>query len=339
MMKIFIKEKIKLSTDFQPFMQDFVAACIEGGMRSKPDILPSYRFHIRSLLNRLLLLLFRLEKMCFPILSANRRKKKALFIASNGGMILQNAFPYYYSYEIVPMLWDMWPHSWDKIYRDIRLLGIRTVFVTVRQFAEQLRCDLNIEAFWIPEGINVLRYISGKHLKDRPNDLIEIGRQHPDYHRVVSEMSAQGKLIGYQTSRTNEDGTLRLSMLAFPRLQDMLEAIPQYKIMVCFPQCDTNPQRAGNLETLTQRYWEAMLSRCLMIGRAPRELTDLIGYDPVIAVDWNQPETQLAGILKHIETYQQLVDKNFQTACEKAPWKSRAKDIQRILKVQGYDFQ
>ena len=31
-------------------------------------------------------------------------------------------------------------------------------------------------------------------------------------------------------------------------------------MMVCFPQCDTNPMKAGNLETLTQRYWEAMLS-------------------------------------------------------------------------------
>ena len=75
------------------------------------------------------------------------------------------------------------------------------------------------------------------------------------------------------------------------------------KIMVCFPQCDTNPGRAGNIETLTIRYWEAMLSGCVIIGRAPNELINLIGYNPVIEVDWERAQEQLEEILFCIENF------------------------------------
>ena len=45
------------------------------------------------------------------------------------------------------------------------------------------------------------------------------------------------------------------------------------------------PELAGDIETLTQRYWECMLSRIVMLGHAPQELIDLIGYNPVIEID------------------------------------------------------
>ena len=54
------------------------------------------------------------------------------------------------------------------------------------------------------------------------------------------------------------------------------------KIVVSFPQNITNPKKAGDIETLTQRYWESMLSRNIIVGQAPEELIELIGYNPVI---------------------------------------------------------
>ena len=44
----------------------------------------------------------------------------------------------------------------------------------------------------------------------------------------------------------------------------------------------TQPEVAGDIETLTQRYWECMFSRMVMVGHAPQELIDFIGYNPVI---------------------------------------------------------
>lgn len=108
--------------------------------------------------------------------------------------------------------------------------------------------------------------------------------------------------------------------------------------MICFTQCDTNPNKAGNLETLTQRYWEAMLSGCLIIGRAPQELIDLIGYNPVIDVDWDTPEEQLSLILKNIDTYQELVDKNVIVAKKYGSWDCRMPLLKKYLIQVGYQI-
>ena len=335
---IYIKEKNILKTDFQPFMQHFTEACINAGFQKKTDFFPSYRFHVRSLFCRLLLIIYKVVAKLFPDLIEQQRNKKALMIASNGGMILPNAFPYFLKYEIVPMLWDVWPHSWENIYDNIKLFNIKTVFVTVRQFAEKLQDDLQINAYWIPEWINTSLYKKGHNLLERSYDIIEIGRQHKEYHAMLMKLYKDNKLVGYKTSKINLDGTLNSNNLMFPKFEDMVEALPQYKIMICFPQCDTNPDRSGKLETLTQRYWEAMLSGCLMLGRAPQELIDFIGYNPVVNIDWEHQEYQLQSILSDISKYQGLVDKNYLIAMEKGSWSSRISMIKSYLAQNGYSY-
>ena len=79
-----------------------------------------------------------------------------------------------------------------------------------------------------------------------------------------------------------------------------------------------------------------MLSRCIIVGRAPGELIELIGYDPVINVDWKNPEKQMEMILNNLEEYQALVDRNYAVALEKAPWSSRIADLIKILNDEGY---
>lgn len=52
-----------------------------------------------------------------------------------------------------------------------------------------------------------------------------------------------------------------------------------------------------------------------MVGHAPQELIDFIGYNPVIELtDTISPEEQIADVIEHIEDYQSLVDKNRETA-------------------------
>ena len=101
--------------------------------------------------------------------------------------------------------------------------------------------------------------------------------------------------------------------------------------MVCFPQSDTNPQKAGSLETLTQRYWEAMLSGCIIVGRAPQELIDFIGYNSVVEVEWDNPEMQLSNILHDIDSYQKIVDKSLESARKHASWDCRMPTIKECL--------
>ena len=65
----------------------------------------------------------------------------------------------------------------------------------------------------------------------------------------------------------------------------LIDTISCSRICVSLPRCDVDPSFMGGMETLTQRFWEGMLSRCVLIGCAPQELIDFIGYNPVINID------------------------------------------------------
>ena len=195
--------------------------------------------------------------------------------------------------------------------------------------------ETDIKAFWVPEGIDGTQYHKGADLAERHTDVMEMGRQLTRYHEVLTAMAAKGEIHGYVTSNINSDGTLDDRHVAYTN-EELHRLMADSKVMVCFPQCDTNPARGGNIDTLTMRYWEAMLSCCVMIGRCPKELNTLIGYNPVIDVDWQNPKKQLQDILLQPHVYQALVNKNLRTAEAFASWAHRMPNIKKILSQEGY---
>jgi hypothetical protein len=108
---------------------------------------------------------------------------------------------------------------------------------------------------------------------------------------------------------------------------------------VIFPRSITQPEMAQGIETLTQRYWECMLSRILMVGHAPKELTDLVGYNPVIELDMEHDLEQIESILDDIANpvYQELVDRNRETALRMGSWDIRMKQVMEWLRELGYE--
>jgi len=262
------------------------------------------------------------------------RPKEALLITANGVTITDEFFPYYFKYEAVPFLWDCWPSAWERMYDAFRSYDVKLVFCTSRQVVEMINRDSKVKAYWIPEGIYDNEYKKEVKLIDRRYDVFEMGRQMPQMHSCLLHLFENWDIKGYHTSNITAEGTLSLNVTYSD--EELREIMSQSKIMICFPQCDTNPQRAGNIETLTQRYWEAMLSGCVMLGRAPQELVDLIGYNPVVDVDWGNPEEQVKEILSNINNYQELVDRNYKAAKEKASWKYRIPMIKEILNSNGY---
>ena len=327
-MKVFIKQKKRRKEEFQFFMHDFIDACEKAGFESKQDLFPSYRFHIRALLGNVLLTFYSfIHKKCQCLIHRNNQ----LIVAANGVNIRDNLFPYYCGYEIVPMLWDCWPSTWKQMYSDFELFDIKKVLVTSRQVADMINEETNVRATWIPEGINQSLYHKGSRLEMRTIEVMEMGRRKESFHKVLLSLKSQGMINRIITSNLNKNGTLDDKHVAYSN--SMLRSLmADSKLMICFPQCDTNPQRAGNIETLTQRYWEGMLSRCLLIGRAPKELIDLIGYNPVIEVGKGNIENQLKKILMNISKYQSIVDKNFETAQKYADWSHRINMIVKVLK-------
>ena len=98
----------------------------------------------------------------------------------------------------------------------------------------------------------------------------------------------------------------------------------------------THPERSGDVETVTYRYFESMASGCLIWGKCPQELFDLFGYNPVIEADEHDPYGQLDEILQNLGKYQELVGRNYQRLMEVGTWKVRAASM--IETINNCDF-
>ena len=155
------------------------------------------------------------------------------------------------------MLWDVWPYSWNHIEKTIKLLKIKTVLVTVKSYADKLKSEYGINAVWIPEGIETKNYRKGNILSEREYDICELGRQYEPYHKIIQSLHEKGCIHGFL--RTIYDDNGKVLKFAFDTNDEMYEKLPQTKIMVNFPKSVTHPEEAGPVETLTQRYWEAIL--------------------------------------------------------------------------------
>ena len=235
-----------------------------------------------------------------------------------------DTFPDYTHFEIIPFIWDCWPIYFENTCQWFIKNSVKTAIFTSSQTAKLMQERfpmMNILS--VPEGIDSKLYTKGQELKNRSIDLLEFGRKNNKIFQVQLPQNynhLKGE-TGKRLFETNEE---------------LFSALADTKLTVAFPRCDTQPEIAGNIETLTQRYWECMLSRIVMIGRAPKELVDFIGYNPVIDIDKQHTEEQVLHILNHIEDYQPLVDKNYETAQNKADWTFRMKEVMNWLKTIGY---
>lgn len=327
--RIYIKERIRRPGEFQFYMHQFVETLKATGVPTKKEIIITNKYKLNGIFIRII-------KFLYSLRLYKKSKDSALIITSRGKDLLSNSTPYYLKYEIIPMLWDVWPYSWNHIEKTIKLLKIKTVLVTVKSYADKLKSEYGINAIWVPEGIETKNYRKGNILSEREYDICELGRQYEPYHKIIQSLHEKGCIYGFL--RTIYDDNGKVLKFAFDTNEEMYEKLPQTKIMVNFPKSVTHPEEAGPVETLTQRYWEAMLCRCLIIGKAPKELIELSGYNPVIEVDWNHAEKQLTDIISHISDYQELVDKNFAFAIKNASWESRMQIIEENHMLLDYNF-
>jgi len=234
-----------------------------------------------------------------------------------------DTFPDYARYEIIPFVWDCWPCYFEKMCRWMEKHQVRTAIFTSSQTAEMMRNRFpQMNIMYCPEAVDTSIYLEGKLLKNRSIDVLEFGR---GSNLNVTE----NRRIRYVCTKVN-------GKFVYTNEQ-LYEAMGDAKITIALPRSITEPEIAGNIETLTQRYWECMLSRMVMVGHAPKELTDLIGYNPVIELDREHPIEQIMDILAHIEDYQPLVDKNRETALRLGDWTLRMQQVMAWLRECGYE--
>ena len=235
-----------------------------------------------------------------------------------------DTFPDYTCYEIIPLIWDCWPKYFEKTCQWFIKHDIRTAIFTSSQTADRMKKrfpQMNILA--ITEGIDTSKYNEGKDLNERSIDLLEFGRR----NKKVFDVNLPSN-YKHLYSKNGEH--------IFKTEHDLVNGLGDSKITVCYPRCDTQPGKAGNIETLTQRYWEAMLSRIVIVGRAPQELIDLIGYNPVIEIKKKHQTEHIVEILNHINDYQSFGNRNRETALKHGDWSIRVNHIMNWLKDVGY---
>lgn len=242
--------------------------------------------------------------------------------------IFFDTFPYYSTHEVIPFIWDCWPCYYDKMEAWFNRHETRTAIFTSRMEMEEMkrRCP-DVDMLWCPEAVDGNLYKEGKVLTDRSIDLLEFGRSNE-------------KFLGhFNTKGINHICTCVDGKFIYSNEQ-LYDAMADAKITICLPKSMTHPGIAQGVETLTQRYWEAMLSRMVIVGHAPQELIDICGYNPVIELheDIMKVGEQIMDILNHIEDYQNLVDKNMKTAIVKGVWDVRMKSVVEWLSSREYQF-
>lgn len=297
------------NSSYQTFLQDMADSLIATGLQKENAINIPWKY-------RLLIAKLKLSRN-FSFLSKNN---PCLFVLG-AGYIDAFAFPFAYTHNIIPVLWDTWPRYWDRIISSFKRHNIKLAFFTQSSVAQYISSKMSDTAcVHLPEGLNPIGYKSGKALSERSIDVLEMGRIFNQFHEKIS---ADLKEYTHLFQKGNQ--------LLFKTFDDLTNGISDAKISICFPRNMTNPQQAGSVETLTQRYWECMFSRSLIYGHAPKELINLLGYNPVIEINWEDPTSQIKNILQNIEKYQCLVDQNLEYAKKYGTWKSRIPFIKSCI--------
>ena len=252
-------------------------------------------------------------RITLPSIFKNKREARLRFVS--GYSIQFDTFPDYAFYEVIPLIWDCWPKQVESVAAFFRKHQVKTAIFTSSQTADVFRDlfpKMNIQT--ITEGIKIDLYSPGNVLSDRKIDILEIGRKDGNFFKTPLPEGINHIKTG-NFART------------FQSDEEFRAALADTKVTVTVPRCDVNPETAGNIETLTQRYWECMLSRIVMVGRAPKEFINLIGYNPVIDWDGNDASPLVSDILGNIGKYQDLVNRNYETAKEMASWEIDRKSV------------
>lgn len=229
--------------------------------------------------------------------------------------------PVCYTHEIITWSFDCWPAEyalWERFFRRNR---IHLAFISARSSAEILQARIpDMRIVWSPEATDPSCYDPLKPLHERSIHVLELGRRNPSFHEAVRPYLACGKRRHLYERIPGEK--------IFPTRRTLAEGLGDAVISVCFPASITHPEAARGLETATHRYFESIASKCILVGKAPVELIDLFGYNPVVEVPHaDQAVGTINELLEDPDSANALVQRNYLRLMEVGTWDVRAKEI------------
>jgi hypothetical protein len=194
---------------------------------------------------------------------------------------------------------DVWPESYDAMVAYLKRYGIDALFVTAKQSADRLeRTTTGCDVKWCAEPLIDLGF-RPKPWNERKTDVLQMGRRYDKYHAKLAAERRHSYIYEEQKGQ-----------VIFPTMTEFLVGLGDAKVSVCFSSDLTHPDRAGDVSTATQRYFQSFASECVVVGNTPPELVNLFGYDPVVQADLDDPAGQIDTILASPDIYLPLVEKN-----------------------------
>lgn len=227
--------------------------------------------------------------------------------------------------EIVPYCFDCWPSFYERWTSFFKRNRVRVAFFSARQSAEYFSEMLpKMRSVWLPEATDPNEYRPSRSLQERDIDVLELGRKNHSFHaRIKDALAAARKTHLFERVP---------GQIVFPDKAGFIDGLSRSKISICFPSSQTHPERSGSVETVTHRYFESMASKCLILGHGPQELTDLFGYNPVLEAEPGHEFEQIESVLTNLDSFQDLVEKNYRRLLEVGTWKERVVTIVESLR-------
>jgi len=263
----------------------------------------------------------KISDLLFSLVTVN----KNYFIIQMGMSQIRKAYPYFLftakSKSIY--LFDCWPKDFERTEYLIKRLNIKIIFFAAKQSAEYFQKRFNDrKCIWLPEAIKADYYLAFPYEK-KDIDIIQIGRRYDFYHNSIVDFCEQEK-INYLYEKVKGE-------IIFPNQNDFYNGLARSKISICFPSSITNPERSGNVSTMTVRYLQSMVSKCLIVGSLPDDMKELFDYNPIIEADLNNPTQQLKEILSNYKNYLALIEKNYNEVISKHQWINRIEILKKEL--------
>jgi hypothetical protein len=251
-------------------------------------------------------------------------KNEQVFLSIIIGENYLKYFPYCYLKGLKSIyIFDAWPNVQPEIIKYIKDFDISYIFTPSLQMRNKLQLAMpNRNCFWIPEAGAPKKH-RHQPFNNKTIDVLCIGRKDENYHeKIKSGLALANRKYIYEKVKGE---------IIYPEREDFIEALASTKISICIPSNITHPERAGDIETTTARYFESMCSKCLIVGKAPKELIYLFGYNPIIEIDYTNPCQQLDDILTNFDEYIPLIERNYLTVLNNHTWEDRWNDIREIL--------
>jgi len=220
-------------------------------------------------------------------------------------------------------VFDAWSSLYPQIKEFVGTFNIQYAFLPSSQTVEKLRDSVpGCAWFWIPEGVDVSQYKSFSSSK-KDIDVLQFGRKYDAYHDlIVGPLERENIVYRYERVKGS---------VIFPTREEFVNGLARSKISICVPSSVTHPERSGDAETMTIRYLQSIVSRCLVLGRAPQEMIDLFGYNPVVEIDMNDPVGQIKQILRDYGQFASLIEKNYRAVVEHHTWNHRWSAMADVL--------